>query len=71
MTNLREYFHTDWAAMTTTDWVGLTLTVTIFLLLVGIFFHVLRPKNRERFESHRHIPIDDDDPIDLPRGKQQ
>ena len=71
MTSLREYFHTDWAAMTPTDWVGLTITVAIFLALVGIFFHVLRPKNRDRFESQRNIPIEDDDPIDLPRGKQQ
>ena len=60
MSNLREYFHTDWAAMTTTDWVGTILTVVIFLLMVGLYVYVLRPKNRDRFESKKYIPMDDD-----------
>lgn len=46
--------------MTTTDWVGTILTVVIFLLMVGLFVYVLRPKNRDRLESHKHIPLDDD-----------
>ena len=60
MSNLKEYFHTDWAAMTTTDWVGTILTVVIFLLMVGLYVYVLRPKNRDRFESNKYIPMDDD-----------
>ena len=60
MSSLREYFSTDWGAMTTTDWVGTILTVVIFLLMVGLYFHVLRPKNRDKFEEKRFIPMDDD-----------
>ena len=60
MSNLKEYFHTDWAAMTTTDWVGTILTVVIFLLMVGLYVYVLRPKNRDKFESNKYIPVDDD-----------
>ena len=46
--------------MTTTDWVGTILTVVIFLLMVGLYVYVLRPKNREKFESKRFIPVDDE-----------
>ena len=60
MSNLKEYFYTDWAAMTTTDWVGTILTVVIFLLMVGLYVYVLRPKNRDKFESNKYIPVDDD-----------
>ena len=60
MSDLKEYFHTDWAAMTTTDWVGTILTVVIFLLMVGLYVYVLRPKNRDKFESNKYIPVDDD-----------
>jgi len=64
VSSLKEYFHTDWDAMTVSDWVGLVLTVVVFLLFVGLYFYVLRPKNRERLESHRDIPFRDDDRID-------
>lgn len=60
MSSLQEYFHTDWQAMTTTDWVGTILTVVIFLLMVGLYFYVLRPKNRDKFESKKYIPLDDE-----------
>lgn len=46
--------------MTTTDWVGTILTVLIFLLMVGLYFYVLRPKNRDKFESKKYIPLDDE-----------
>ena len=60
MSSLKDYFHTDWAAMTATDWVGTILTVVIFLLMVGVYVYVLRPKTRKRLESKRFIPLDDD-----------
>ena len=60
MSNLKEYFHTDWAAMTVTDWVGTILTVVIFLLMVGLYVYVLRPKTRKRLEANRFIPLDED-----------
>lgn len=60
VSRLQEYFHTEWEAMTTNDWIGMILTVVIFLLMVGLYFHVLRPKNRDKFESKRFIPLDED-----------
>ena len=47
--------------MTATDWFGTILTVVIFLLMVGLFVYVLRPKNREKFESKKYIPLDEDE----------
>lgn len=61
MSNLAEYFHTDWEVMTTNDWIGTILTVVVFLLMVGLYVYVLRPKNRDKFESQRFIPLDDED----------
>ncbi len=60
MNSLKDYFHTDWAAMTTNDWVGTILTLVIFLLMVGLYIYVLHPKNRERFESQKHLPVDEE-----------
>ncbi|MCG8429256.1 MAG: cbb3-type cytochrome c oxidase subunit 3 [Chromatiales bacterium] len=60
MSSLAEYFSTDWGAMTTNDWVGTILTVVVFLLLVIVYVYALRPKNREKLESHKHIPLDDE-----------
>ena len=61
MSKLKEYFYTDWEAMTASDWVGLVITVVVFLLMVALYVYVLRPKNREKFESQRFIPMDDDE----------
>ncbi|MFC1684357.1 cbb3-type cytochrome oxidase subunit 3 [Pseudomonadota bacterium] len=60
MSSLMEYFHTDWAAMTTNDWIGTILTVVIFLLMVVAYVYALRPKNRKMLEDQRFIPLDDD-----------
>ena len=60
MSSLKEYFQTDWQAMTATDWVGTILTVVIFLLMIGLYVYVLRPKKRDKLEAHKHIPLDDD-----------
>ncbi len=60
MSNLREYFQTNWAAMTLHDWIGLILTVGAFLAMVWIYSYVFNPKNKERLESQRHIPFDEE-----------
>ena len=60
MSSLKEYFHTDWEAMTINDWIGLTMTVVAFLLMISVYFYALRPKNREKLEKNRFIPMDDD-----------
>jgi len=58
--SLAEYFHTDWGAMTANDWIGTILTVVVFLLMIVVYFQVFRPKNREKLESRRFIPFDQD-----------
>ncbi|MCG6986271.1 MAG: cbb3-type cytochrome c oxidase subunit 3 [Thiocapsa sp.] len=60
MTSLSEHLQTDWQAMTANDWIGTVLTVVIFLLMIGAYFFVFRPKNRDRLESMKHIPFDED-----------
>lgn len=60
MNSLKDYFSTDLQAMTTHDWVGTILTVVIFLLMLGLYVYVLRPKKREHFEKQKHIPMDDE-----------
>ncbi|MCP3672512.1 MAG: cbb3-type cytochrome c oxidase subunit 3 [Gammaproteobacteria bacterium] len=61
MNSLADYFHTDWAAMTTSDWVGTVLTVVIFLLMLVVYLYALRPKNRDRLEAQRFIPLDNEE----------
>ena len=60
MSNLKEYFHTDWAAMTLSDWIGLIVTIGITLLMVWAYVYVFHPKNKEKLESQRHLPDDED-----------
>jgi len=60
VSNPGEYFYTDWAAMTTNDWVGVILTVVVFLLILAAYIYALYPKNREKLESQRFIPLDED-----------
>ena len=52
MSKLKEYFYTDWEAMTASDWFGMVLTVVVFILMVVLYVYVLRPKNREKLESY-------------------
>ncbi|VAX07643.1 hypothetical protein MNBD_GAMMA26-1387 [hydrothermal vent metagenome] len=60
MNSLQEHFHTDWAAMTSNDWVGTIMTVITFILMVVVYVYALRPKNREKLEAQRFIPLDED-----------
>jgi len=71
MDSLKEYFQTDWAAMTLSDWIGTIVTVVIFLLMIWAYVFVLNPKNKEKLESQRHLPFedDDDDTIDTENRK--
>ena len=58
---LREYFHTDWAAMTRADWFGLVVVVVLTMLMAGLYLWVLNPGNKERFEQYRNFVNQDDE----------
>jgi len=62
--NLKDYFHTDWAAMTQHDWVGLIMTIAVFFVMLGLYVYVFHPSNKERFEKQRFIPLDDETEFD-------
>ena len=69
MNSLKDYFHTDWASMTLHDWIGTIMTVLVFVLMVWLYVYVFNPKNKERLESQRHIPIDEDN-IDTEKNNE-
>ncbi len=58
--SLREYFSTDWAAMTLHDWIGMIMTVSIFIIMLVAYVLVFHPKNKERLEAQRYIMFEDD-----------
>jgi cytochrome c oxidase cbb3-type subunit IV len=60
VSSLIDYFQTDWEAMTANDWVGTIITVVIFLLMLGLYVYVLSPKNKDRLESNKYIPMNDE-----------
>ena len=60
MNNLKDYFYTDWAAMTLHDWLGMVTTIVVFFVMVGLYVYVFHPANKERLEAHRFIPLDED-----------
>lgn len=60
MNSIKEYFQTDWAAMTLHDWLGLGITIVVFLMMIAIYVYIFHPANKERFESQRFIPLDED-----------
>ena len=57
---MMEYLQTDWAAMTLNDWIGPIVTVVIFILMIWAYVYTFHPKNKEKLESRRHIPMDED-----------
>ncbi|WP_210394910.1 cbb3-type cytochrome c oxidase subunit 3 [Motiliproteus sediminis] len=63
MSSLKEYFSTDWAAMTATDWVGTILTVVIFILMVIAYVYAYRPGNKAKLEERKYL-VDDDERLD-------
>jgi len=57
--SLREFFSTDWAAMTHADWSGLIIVLVLTVLMVGVYFWTFNPKNRDKFEQHRDFVNED------------
>jgi len=53
------YFYTDWSAMTSHDWAGMIVTVVTFALMAIAYFYVFRPKNKDKLESQKYLPLDE------------
>jgi len=59
--SIKEYFHTDWAAMTIHDWLGLGITIAVFIIMIALYVYVFKPSNKEKLEAQRFIPLNDDE----------
>lgn len=59
MNKLKEYFSTDWSAMTTSDWVGLIVTIVVFIGMAYTFYKALKPSKREALEQEKYKILDD------------
>ena len=55
----------DVLSMTTNDWLGVFYAVFAFVAMIYVYFLVLRPANKDKFESQRSMALDDDDPINV------
>ncbi|NOZ53590.1 MAG: cbb3-type cytochrome c oxidase subunit 3 [Gammaproteobacteria bacterium] len=60
MNSIKQYFYTDWNAMTWHDWVGLIITVVVFFAMVAVFIYVFHPSNKNKLEAKRFIPMNED-----------
>jgi len=56
---LRDFFHTDWQAMTHVDWTGLVIVLVLAALMIGIYIWTFRPSNKEKFEQYRDFVNED------------
>ncbi|MDD2915554.1 MAG: cbb3-type cytochrome c oxidase subunit 3 [Gallionella sp.] len=65
MTKLLGYLGMDVAAMTTNDWLGVFFALVSAIGMVVVYFMVFRPSNKEKFEAHGTMAMDDEDPIKL------
>lgn len=61
MTKLMEYLHTDWSQMTLNDWLGVAYAVLGLLAMIVAYVMVLRPKNKEAYNSQADMVLRDDD----------
>jgi cytochrome c oxidase cbb3-type subunit 4 len=55
-----DYFHTDWAAMSTNDWLGVFFTVLAFIAMVAVYVMVFNPKNKETLNSQGDMALRDE-----------
>jgi cbb3-type cytochrome oxidase subunit 3 len=60
VSNLQNYFSTDWSAMTGHDWAGLIVTIVIFFGLAYAFWWALRPSKKKELEEQKFKVLDED-----------
>jgi len=69
--SLREFFSTDWEAMTHADWTGLIIVLVLTALMIALYVWIFRPANRDKFEQYRDFVNDDDEDKDREAGHGQ
>lgn len=67
MSDIAEFFSTDWDAMTHADWSGLIIAVVLTILMAGLYFWIFNPKNRDKFEQHRDFVNEKEHEEDIKR----
>ncbi len=63
MIKLMEFLGMDVGSMTMNDWLGVYFASFIFIAMVYVYFMVLRPANKDKFESLRSMALDDEEHI--------
>jgi cbb3-type cytochrome oxidase subunit 3 len=58
---IKDYFRTDWAALTRADWAGLVIVLLLTLVMIGLYVLVFRPDNKTKFEQYRDFVNTDDE----------
>ena len=58
---IRDFFHTEWNAMTTTGWTGLAIVIVLFFLMLGLYVWVFAPSNRDKLEQYRDFVVRDEE----------
>lgn len=57
---IKNYFQTDWSALTRADWAGLVIVLLLTLVMIGLYVWVFKPGNRNKFEQYRDFVNKDD-----------
>jgi hypothetical protein len=52
-----EYFHTDWAAMSSNDWQGVFFSVAAFVAMIVVYVMVFNPKNKDAFDAQSDMAL--------------
>jgi cytochrome c oxidase cbb3-type subunit 4 len=58
---IKNYFDTDWAALTRADWAGLVIVLLLTIVMIGLYVWVFKPGNRNKFEQYRDFVNKDDE----------
>jgi len=57
---IKDFFQTDWSALTRADWAGLVIVSLLTLVMIGLYVWVFKPGNRNKFEQYRDFVNKDD-----------
>jgi len=59
--DLIDFFHTDWAGMTSTDWTGLIMVLVLAGLMAAAYAIIYKPSNRDKYEQYCDFVNHEDD----------